>query len=499
MQLVTKQSKSLSSKAPFLKICVEFFGYLNQNGIRYCHWKSNSHLDQALLGNTDLDLLIHSEDKARFEQALHTFNFKEAISPPRKQYPGMADWLGFDQETGRLIHLHLHYQIVLGQKYFKNHFLPIEEFFFQHRRMLNGVAVPCAELELLVLIIRAHMKLSAKPTVFASARREIPYPPEIYSEMVELWKQSEEMRLKQILAASHVPLSEDLVLTFLEKLQSDQLEWKHVWDVRKHVFKQLKRFQRQSSWVSMHRHLLARFRRVRGLRAYFRPEKKTLGGGGKMFAIVGADGSGKSTLTKEIHKWLSWKVAVRCCYFGIPKTVLFKTLFHKALRLLRQLRKIPLGNAYRRTLESGERQLSALRWVMIARKRFRIFEEAQRFAANGGVVISDRYPLAEFQHMDKPMDGSRIRKESPEMNSALITQEEAFYSRIGLPTQVFVLATHFDELRRRKGGQIKPEYHRQKSEAINAMKASPKMSLIDGNRPYPEVLLDVKQRIWGFL
>ena len=86
-----------------LEICKRFFDALNGDGIRYCHWKSNSHLDAAVEGRTDLDVLVSPADKERFEQQLVAFDFKQMLSPPDKQFPGFEDYLGFDCETGRFV------------------------------------------------------------------------------------------------------------------------------------------------------------------------------------------------------------------------------------------------------------------------------------------------------------------------------------------------------------------------------------------------------------
>ena len=56
-----------------LNICKIFFTYLNTHNIRYCHWKSNVNLQKALEGKTDLDILIHKEDKKKFESVLEKF------------------------------------------------------------------------------------------------------------------------------------------------------------------------------------------------------------------------------------------------------------------------------------------------------------------------------------------------------------------------------------------------------------------------------------------
>lgn len=38
--------------------------------IQYCHWKSNEHIDEALEGDTDLDILFSSNQRILLEKVL---------------------------------------------------------------------------------------------------------------------------------------------------------------------------------------------------------------------------------------------------------------------------------------------------------------------------------------------------------------------------------------------------------------------------------------------
>ncbi len=48
-----------------LSICKQIFSSWNDNNIKYCHWKSNEHLEDGLNGETDLDLFIQPEDQTK--------------------------------------------------------------------------------------------------------------------------------------------------------------------------------------------------------------------------------------------------------------------------------------------------------------------------------------------------------------------------------------------------------------------------------------------------
>ena len=141
-----------------LQVVKELLSQLKTLKIHYCHWKSNINLEKSYAGQTDLDLLVHKKDRDKFNIVISELEFKRIMSPPLKQFSGMEDYLGFDYETGKLCHLHVHYKLILGQKHIKNHHLPIERFVLKKLILFKNIYVPTPEVELLLLIIRANLK-----------------------------------------------------------------------------------------------------------------------------------------------------------------------------------------------------------------------------------------------------------------------------------------------------------------------------------------------------
>ena len=134
------------------------FHDLNEASIRYCHWKSNLRLPEAMQGETDLDLLVdrkHSED---FRRILYQHDIKPCMAAREMRYPALEDYLGFDQTSGKLFHLHVHYQLVLGEQFVKNYRIPIETQVLDSVHFDSGVKVPAAEVELSILCMRALLK-----------------------------------------------------------------------------------------------------------------------------------------------------------------------------------------------------------------------------------------------------------------------------------------------------------------------------------------------------
>ncbi|HEX2141514.1 MAG TPA: hypothetical protein VHK28_04450 [Candidatus Limnocylindria bacterium] len=122
---MSAQPTVVTKAPPPLAVTVRLFDVLEERAVRYCLWKSTTTLDVALAGRTDLDLLVHRSDAVALDAVARDLGFKPFLSHESRRFPGVEDLLGYDDESGRLVHLHVYYQLVLGQQYVKNHHLPL--------------------------------------------------------------------------------------------------------------------------------------------------------------------------------------------------------------------------------------------------------------------------------------------------------------------------------------------------------------------------------------
>ena len=140
------------------------FSQWNDSNLRYCHWKSNEHLVAGLDGETDLDVLLCEEDRKTGSDFLRKNGFLCCYSQFGSRYPNVEDWLGLDEETGRLLHLHLHYSLVTGHLGLKEYDLPWAEECLRTRCIddSTGVYIADPNLELLTLYVRLILKSHRK-------------------------------------------------------------------------------------------------------------------------------------------------------------------------------------------------------------------------------------------------------------------------------------------------------------------------------------------------
>src|SRR3989442_7965212 len=128
-----------SGRVRILPVLLPVFDALDGAGVRYCHWKSNRNLASALRGDTDLDLLVHRGDAARFRSIVERAGFRPTRS---SGYPSIANYYGLDDASGKLVDLHVYYRTITGAT-IKNYHLPVESMLLEGARQTeDGVCLP---------------------------------------------------------------------------------------------------------------------------------------------------------------------------------------------------------------------------------------------------------------------------------------------------------------------------------------------------------------------
>ncbi len=153
------------------------FEKLEHENINYCSWKSNAHLDRSFQSLTDFDLLVAIGDTNKFQQCMVHAGAKRRISTADKTYPGMEDYIAFDPESGKLIHLHVHYKLIFGKSLQKFYRLDLEKIIL-NTKVFNKtyrIFTIHPELELLILILRTILKIrfTMRDILRAIVRRQI--------------------------------------------------------------------------------------------------------------------------------------------------------------------------------------------------------------------------------------------------------------------------------------------------------------------------------------
>lgn len=499
----------LEDKTNILQTVEGLFQALNHSGIRYCHWKSNLRLEWGMQGLTDLDLLVDPEDAQVFKQVLAEHDIKPFLAAPGKRYPALEDYMGFDPSSGKFFHLHVHYQLVLGEQFVKNYRLPLEDQFLDSIQYRSGVKIPAPELELIVLSIRALLKYRDRDAIKDILSIRSPgIPAHIMGEINWLLNQTCLNKVSKTLDEVADAISPDLILDFLNTVIITPRAGYRLFRLRQSVRRAISVYQRHNRlWASLT--YFKEFWRRRKSFLRFMPERKmTNPRGGLTLALVGVDGAGKTTISRELAAWLDWKLDIHTYYLGSKQPSWMSDrsylLFRIARRSHRSISKV-LGekNFISRLIEALRQALLYSHYLFTGYDRYRRYLAGNRNAKNGSISLYDRYPL------EAPLDGPQIHLASENdpwrIGDIFSKLERKLYQEIKMPDLLFVL-----EVSPEVSLERKPDHDLAAIEAKNIalgklatfIEASPKkvrVSYINASLPLEDVLGKIKQEIWGAL
>lgn len=457
---------------------------LHLHGVRFAHWKSNCRLEESITGKTDLDILVHADSKIAFTECMYMLGYKKLQSPSWSSYPRVEDWLAFDNDSGNFLHLHTHYALVTGIQHVKHLYLPWEEIFFQHIKIdqATGWPIPITELEAIILFIR----LSAKMPLGERRKKLKNIPPYLKEELVNLLKKSDIDVLIELCDELKLNLPQDLNSGIIKIIREEDTA--EILRISECFYQQVRPFYRLDWNKSM---LISKYYKtylkvVRHTMTTLGPYhlRKKLVEGGKIIALIGSDGSGKSTLSNDLINWLSYKID--CHYFYLGKKPYIKSnglqinsfynfLFHS--NLIAKIARKSIKNYY---------------FILLIKKKLRMIRLAHKLKSQGSVVLCDRFPQVSVPGIS---DGMNLQK-----RGGGNWERKLFEQTISLePDLVFKLIVSPGVAIQRK-----PEHSidmiRHKCEILEQISFSnSKLVEIDADQPYPQVLLQIKREIWNSL
>lgn len=484
---------------------------LHRMDIAYCHWKSNEHVSAGLAGETDLDLLVARKDADRFVAALVSAGIKHFSATPLTKFPAVEDYLAFDAATGNIVHLHVHYQLILGEKHLKGYRFPWEHIVLSSRQYDEGHRVYVADpaLELILLLVRCALKLRLRDRLAWAKDR---------------WSQSDSadefqwllprVDIESVVATARELLGRDSALTVQSILGMGRITTASLWRLRREI---------RSKVASYRSYSLISGRVLRALREYawlcsilsrklrisIGPLRRVASRGGVFVAFVGPDGSGKSTLARQSATWLSKKIDVLPVYLGSGDgpCSLARWPLRGAMRLRWRLRGGGVRNAEseapqppRVVRQRGLAAYANALWCVTLVHERRDKLRRVTYARNRGVVvIADRLPQEQNPGvMDGPLLSGLVHSRRPLLaRTARWERDEFRRFRDVAPDVVIKLCVNEDTAVSRRPNMRSADI-RVRATAVRDLDwpAPTRVVCIDANRPLEQVLIDVKRCIW---
>lgn len=477
--------------------------HLEESGARYCHWKSNAAIDRSATGDNDLDLLVHRGDVRSFTEVLSRLGFVRA-SRPGTSVPGIESFYGHDATTGRLVHVHAHYQLVLGDDRTKNYRLPIEEAYLESATPGDLFPLPSAEFEYVVFVIRMILKYCTWDEIaWCAARGRRAAPSRTERDELEYLGQRVDGARAGSVVVEHLPfVGAELFAECVAVLGPDA-------SVRRRI-RAGSALETSLQPHARYSRLDDRVRRIRGRfaaaaeRRTVGPRRSRLAGGGAMVGITGGDGSGKSTALAALGGWLEPEFDVHLVHLGKPRWSATTFVARAGLKaaslgaegLARSVRVTPT-----RRLASALDTYRPLFWlVCTARDRQNAYRHARRFASRGALVLCDRYPHPRLRSMEAPLIASRTG-DGPDnrLVRAMIALEERYHRSIAPPELLVVLRVD-PEIAVRRKTEERPETVRARgAEVWNIDWRGSRAHVVDASQSEEAVVRELKALVWSVL
>ena len=366
----------------------EALNKFDHNQIKYCVFKSSDHLCAGLRGETDVDILIEEEKINSALKQLNELGFKTTKPSFSVINPYRFGLIGFCQKSSKLVYLDIMTRFVVGinrarqvrsleiaRKYLK---------VAKHNKEKIYTLPPDYELECLFM------------RIIAKSANGIPCFDYLFANWLANHKFKKEIKYlrgkaKIVSNRNFLNLKEYILLK--RKLEKDS----ELNLFERHILRFLKELYAISEKVFTYKYL-------NHLNFFFfrRRLKKS-----KIILICGVDGSGKSTLSKELKESLKWKIDVRRLYLGAGDgegflirrfgSFLSKKIFKKTSQNRELIKN-------KNDLNNFKNNLRIIWALIVAFEKLLKYYELKKLKYLGNIVILDRFPnLNKFGMNDAPL------------------------------------------------------------------------------------------------
>ena len=483
---------------PFALVLVRrLVAALDAAGVTYCHWKSNESIARSASGENDLDLLVARAHAGPFTEVLTDLGFRVARPGADRQLPGIIDYYGFDDDAGRIVHVHAHFQLVLGDDMTKNFRLPIEDLYLRSATHQGLFPLPSPHFEYVVFVLRMVMKhstwdaqLDRKSRLTASEGRELAYleartdPSEVAS-----------------LVEAHLPFLDRQLFARCELAAAERVGNLGRAITAARLLHALRSHGRRTETVDLALRLWRRrWRRVQR-RIPQTTSKKRLDTGGLMIALLGGDGSGKSTAVGLLVQHLSKDFDVRRFHMGKPPWSRLTRIVKRPMGRLRtygffRTTRLPAWHDF----DGDFPGLAFMVWhVLTARDRYLEYRRARRAVARGTIAVCDRFPTTAIRLMDGPRTPMLPGVDRRPIARWLRTREVGYYAQMLPPDVAVVLRVPPDVAVERRHDEDVDAVRQRAAEVFDLDWSTTNTVVVNADMPIDDVHAEITNAVWAAL
>jgi thymidylate kinase len=476
-----------------LDLYITLFKQLNQE-IPYAVWKECHKMPMAVDGQGDIDLLVDYEHQRRFKRLLQDHGFVRAEFNSLN-FPFVEHYYGFDKESGKICHLHVYFKIVTGESHLKSYHIPIEHKILGNR-FLNSLNVYEASFgdQALIYSMRHYMKrASLIGLLFWACEKkdylnEYDYIKSGMNSASQYDSQSGNIGLRVAFDFHRLDITTELSGFRRAKRKISGILCFRRFNTIEAVWKSLYSF---------------------GVRLFYRAFRvKKQVDHGVVLAISGVDGSGKSSMVKELHEWFGNYFDVDILHLGKPTPRGVTFLLRPLLFLYRAVKGRDSDNTNdlmdyygRDVFKKKNGFIWGLRYLALAYERYKLAHIAYESAGRGKIVICDRYPTFSPGKMDSP----RIDSGGSRLVEIMSHRERQFYERLPKAKGLIFLDVSLEAAIKRNRARIKKDKEtddeiasrHKENQRLNY--SADRVFIVDADREYDSVLNRVKSIAWECL
>lgn len=490
-----------------LKKAARLFSDWNQNSIRYCSFKSNEHAEKGLSGDTDLDILIYKDDYKKAADILRANSYLQVEPSNVGSYPNVVNWYGMDEDTGKLIHVHLHFELMTGKPLYKDYCLPWSKLFLEsaYPDEKTGLYLADPNQEYVLLCTRSVVKRLKAP-------KKNNIPKDIIKELDYLRDKIDNDKLKHSLELMYG--TSDYFPEAMLNVQN--LSDKEFVEFYRRVKKAMRNYQRSGEIAALVRSFKNRINRKLSREANRRfntafPLKKRFVNGGISVSFVGIDGSGKSTVSTIITKWLASEFDTIKFYAGAGdgKKDLISSILLRGYKAIKKPDAAPraftpVSDETRPKTLTVKQKIKGLgsstAYNRILRSNIRALRKSARLVDAGMACVMDRYPQNSVPYVH---DGAKVRKYDTGkgiLHLCAEKEKKMLGSVKDCPYDVVLRMIVPPELSHERKPEESIDSLKYKAETLLKVEFDARKVVdIDASRPLDEVVRDVKRVIWNTL
>jgi hypothetical protein len=460
---------------------------LELRNVRYCQWKGHWSAHRWATGLGDIDLLVDHDQRPEFSRVVEELGFKVCLPSGTRQIAGIEHYLGHDPSVNRLLHLHVHYRLLMGDYWKPVYRLPIEAGLLENTVPGSPFRVPSPTHQYLVFVLRMLLRQVGRPHLSLQKT----WTNGIRVPLESLDASSDREELGTILRKHLTPVDLRFFDRCVRSLQGSCGKVERAilpWELHQRLRAHVRRPSAGALLLAILEKSLPSF-----TTEWISDSRLRLNGSGVVIALVGGDGAGKSTCARELRAWLAPTLPAMRAHLGNPPKSFLTLLAGGALKVQQRLDRV----MNRQCAPGGVLELA--RHVCTARDRYRLYVKVRRFALSGGVALCERYPIAQNRRLVGPCIPELLSGRPGKLAKLLCGMEARYYERILSPDAVLVLRLD-PEIAVLRKPEEPADYVRARGQIIwNTDWSDTGAHVLDASQPLPDVLQRLKAIIWSRL